>query len=86
MKVLVTKHEREDHDKPMSVIASKSVLPRNRDRHYMQQAKTFKTEERAFKNKFALVSTFTKKLNRENALAAKNKTLKKELFKNVLKH
>ena len=41
------------------------------DMNYMKGNKTYKGEQKAFKNKFALVRTYTKKLNRENALAAK---------------
>ena len=51
----------------------------------MKSAKSYDTNERAFRNQFGLVKVFTSKLNRESALAAKVKILKHQHFLKVMK-
>lgn len=46
----------------------------------MSPTKSNVTEERAFRNGLALQRTYTQKLNRENAVAQKEKVFKKQMF------
>ena len=60
-----------DMNPTTSINPKKGIHYPGQDMNYMKGNKTYKGEQKAFKNKFALVRTYTKKLNRENALAAK---------------
>ena len=53
---------------------------------FMRPKKSWNSIEKTVSNSFALKRTFMKKLNRENAVAKKEKILKNQLFVQAMQH